>query len=184
MGGRVIVTETSAVRALEAVMEGYEVMPMEQASRIGDIFVTATGNREVITYKHIINMKDGSILANSGHFDVEIDMKTLVEKSREIRQVRQNLDEHLLENGKRVYVLAKGRLANLGAAEGHPSEVMDMSFSDQAMSIIYLTKKVLPAKIHSVPEEIDMEVASLKLESMNVKIDSLTESQKSYMMQW
>jgi adenosylhomocysteinase len=184
MGGRVIVTETSAVRALEAVMEGYEVMPMEQASRIGDIFVTATGNREVITYKHIINMKDGSILANSGHFDVEIDMKTLVEKSREIRQVRQNLDEHLLENGKRVYVLAKGRLANLGAAEGHPSEVMDMSFSDQAMSIIYLTKKVLPAKIHSVPEEIDMEVASLKLESMNVKIDALTESQKSYMMQW
>jgi len=184
MGGRVIVTETSAVKALEAAMEGYEVMPMSEACRIGDIFVTATGNRDIITYEHIMNMKDGSILANSGHFDVEIDMKTLVEKSRSIREVRQNLDEHLLENGRRVYVLAKGRLANLGAAEGHPSEVMDMSFSDQALSIVYLAKRELPAKIHSVPTDIDAEVASLKLESMGVKIDTLTDRQKSYMMQW
>ncbi|MEM0118183.1 MAG: adenosylhomocysteinase [Conexivisphaerales archaeon] len=184
MGGKVVVTETSPIRALEAVMDGFEVMQMSDASKIGDIFITATGNREVITYEHIMSMKDGAVLANSGHFDVEIDMKTLVERSVRIRQVRQNLDEHRLSNGRRVYVIAKGRLANLGAAEGHPSEVMDMSFSDQALSIIYLARTRLPSKLYPVPQEIDSEVATLKLESMGVKIDRLTESQISYQSKW
>lgn len=184
MGAKVIVTETSAVRALEALMEGFDVMKMDEACRHGDLFVTATGDRGVIRYEHVEKMKDGAVLANSGHFDVEIDMKTLVEKSERIREVRSNLDEHLLPGGKRVYVIAKGRLANLGAAEGHPGEVMDMSFSNQAMAAIYIASNRLKPGVYRVPEDIDQEVARLKLASMEISIDSLSEEQKRYISGW
>ncbi len=185
MGARVIVTEVDPIRALEAVMDGFEVMPMEEAAKIGDIFITATGNKDVITRKHFELMKDGAILANAGHFNVEISVRDLEEISIAKREIRPYVTEYTLPNGRKLYLLAEGRLVNLVAAEGHPSEVMDMSFANQALSIEYMAKNPrLPVKVHRVPREIDETVARLKLESMNIRIDELTPEQKKYLESW
>lgn len=185
MGANVIVTEVNPLRALEAVMDGFMVMPIGEASEIGDIFVTTTGNLNVIRKEHMEKMKDGAILANSGHFNVEISLKGLEELSASRRTIRPNLEEFKLKNGKKLYLLAEGRLVNLAAAEGHPSEVMDMSFSNQALSVEYLVRmERLPPKVYNVPREIDEEVARLKLEAMNVRIDRLTEEQRKYLASW
>ncbi len=185
MGARVIVTEVDPIRALEAVMDGFEVMPMSEAAKIGDIFITATGNKDVITKKHFELMKNGAILANAGHFNVEISVRDLEEISIAKREIRPYVTEYTLPNGKKLYLLAEGRLVNLVAAEGHPSEVMDMSFANQALSIEYMAKNPrLPVKVYRVPREIDETVARLKLESMNIKIDELTPEQKKYLESW
>ena len=186
MGARVIVTEVDPVRALEAVMDGFEVMPMERAAELGDIFITATGNINVIDKRHLMKMKDGAILANAGHFNVEINIKALEELAVEVREVRKYVKEYRLRDGRRLYLLAEGRLVNLVAAEGHPSEVMDMSFANQALSVEFITKNrgKLAVRLHSVPREIDETVARLKLESMGIEIDSLTEEQRRYLESW
>jgi adenosylhomocysteinase len=186
MGARVIVTEVDPLRALEAVMDGFDVMPMEDASRVGEVFVTATGNKGVINRRHFNSMKDGAILANCGHFDVEVDVASLKTESVRVRRVRDNLDEYTLNNGRRIYLVAEGRLANLGAAEGHPSEVMDLSFCDQALSVKYLieNKGKLPPKVYPVPAEIDTRVAVMKLNSMGLRIDEPTEEQLEYAASW
>jgi len=166
-------------------MDGFRVMPIEKAAEIGDIFVTNTGNINVIRGEHMLKMKNGAILANSGHFNVEINLKDLEKIKREKRSVRPNLEEYTLQNGRKIYLLAEGRLVNLAAAEGHPSEVMDMSFSNQALCIEYLAKnKRLPPKVYKVPKEIDETVAKLKLEAMGIQIDTLTEEQKNYLKSW
>ncbi len=186
MGAKVIVTEVDPIRALMAAMDGYLVMPMREAARIGDIFVTATGNKDVIKAEHMSLMKDGAILANAGHFDVEVSVKDLELMALSSREIRENVREYLLPNGRKIYLLAEGRLVNLVAAEGHPSEVMDMSFSNQALAVEYLVKegRSLPPKVHPVPRSIDEEVARLKLASMDIKIDSLTEEQERYLRSW
>ncbi len=186
MGARVIVVEASPLRALEAVMDGFDVMPMSKAAELGEIFVTATGNINVISKEHILKMKNGAVLANAGHFNVEIDVKGLKEIAKSVRNIRPYLDEYELPNGNKVYLLADGRLVNLAAAEGHPSEVMDLSFSNQALSVeyIYKNKDKLEIKVYNVPEEIDEKVASLKLKGMGIEIEQLTEEQKEYMKQW
>ena len=186
MGARVIITEVNPVRALEAVMDGYEVMPMSEAAKVGDIFITATGNKDVIRTEHFELMKDGAILANAGHFNVEISVSELEKIAVSKRIVRKYVAEYTLRNGKRLYLLAEGRLVNLVAAEGHPSEVMDMSFANQAYSVKYLieNKGKLPTKVYKVPDEIDEYVAKLKLESMDIKIDTLTEEQRRYLSSW
>jgi len=186
MGMRVIVTEVDPVKALEAVMDGFEVMKMEDAAKKGDIFVTVTGDINVIRGEHIEKMKDGAILANAGHFDVEISKKALEEMSKERRRVRQFVDEYTMPDGRKIYLLAEGRLVNLVAAEGHPPEVMDMSFANQALSIEYLVNKAdkLERKVYNVPREIDEEVALLKLKSMNIEIDELTGEQRKYLESW
>ncbi len=186
MGAKVIVTEVDPVRALMAAMDGFIVMPMLEAAKLGDIFVTATGNSGVIKAEHISLMKDGAILANAGHFDVEVSVKDLELMSLAKRDLKENLREYLLPNGKRVYLLAEGRLVNLVAAEGHPSEVMDMSFANQALSLEYLVKErgKLPAKVIPVPRWIDNEVARIKLRSMGIEIDSLTKEQEEYLRSW
>jgi adenosylhomocysteinase len=185
MGANVIVTEVDPLRSLEAVMNGYRVMPMDQAAETGDIFVTTTGNINVIRSEHFRKMKDGAILANSGHFNVEIDIESLEKLTVSRRKIRTNLEEYSLKDGRKIYLLAEGRLVNLAAAEGHPSEVMDMSFANQALSVEYLAKKekMLP-KVYPVPKEIDKKVASLKLDSMGIEIDKLTEEQKEYLATW
>ncbi len=185
MGAVVIVTEVDPVRALEAHMDGYLVMPMEEAARMGDVFITATGDRDVITWRHIMRMRDGAILANSGHFNVEVSVDDLEEHSVAKRKVRDNMVEYILENGKRIYLLAEGRLVNLVAAEGHPSEVMDMSFSNQALIArkVWLEGKGKPG-VYNVPREIDEMIARMKLESMGVRIDELTPEQKKYLSSW
>jgi adenosylhomocysteinase len=186
MGCKVIVTEVDPVKALEAHMDGFEVMPMAQACKIGDIFITCTGMTSVIRKEHILQMKNGSIMGNVGHFDVEIDANFLLKKSKSVRQVRPNLDECTLQNGKRVYLIGEGRLANLVAAEGHPPEVMAQSFSNQILSILYILKnhKKIGNKIITVPEEIDKQVATDALKAMNVKIDKLNSEQIKYMNSW
>ncbi|MCI4455421.1 MAG: adenosylhomocysteinase [Sulfolobus sp.] len=186
MGARVIVTEVSPLRALEAVMDGFDVMPMTKAAEIGDLFVTATGNTKVIRADHFLKMKDGAVLANAGHFNVEIDVEGLERLAVSKRNVRPYLDEYVLPNGRRLYLLAEGRLVNLAAAEGHPSEVMDLSFSNQALSVEYLVKKgkELERKVYNVPQEIDEQVAWLKLRGMGIEIDQMTEEQKEYIKQW
>ena len=186
MGARVIVVESSPLRALEAVMDGFDVMPMNKASEVGEIFVTATGNINVIRKEHILKMKDGAILANSGHFNVEIDVKGLKEIAVSSRVIRPNLEEYELPNHKRVYLLAEGRLVNLAAAEGHPSEVMDLSFSNQALSVKYLyeNKDKLDKKVYNVPLDIDETVARLKLKGMGIEIEQMTQEQIEYMKQW
>ncbi|BFH73379.1 adenosylhomocysteinase [Sulfurisphaera javensis] len=186
MGARVIVVEASPLRALEAVMDGFDVMPMGKAAELGEIFVTATGNINVIRKEHILKMKDGAILANSGHFNVEIDVKGLKEIAKSSRVIRPNLEEYQLPNGKRVYLLAEGRLVNLAAAEGHPSEVMDLSFSNQALSVkyIYENRGKLENKVYNVPAEIDETVARLKLKGMGIEIEQMTQEQIEYMKQW
>jgi adenosylhomocysteinase len=186
MGANVIVTEVDPTKALKATMDGYRVMPILEAARIGDIFVTATGDKSVIREEHMLQMKDGAILANSGHFNVEISVPDLEKVSVKKRTIRENVQEFTKKDGRRLYFLAEGRLVNLAAAEGHPSEVMDMSFADQALVTKFLVEKGrgLSKNVHDVPEEIDRRVAKLKLESMGVRIDDLTIEQKSYLTSW
>ncbi|MFW6122059.1 MAG: adenosylhomocysteinase [Petrotogales bacterium] len=188
MGANVIVTEVEPVRALEAVMDGFRVMPIKDAARIGDIFVTTTGNKHVIDAPALDVIKDGAIVANSGHFDNEINVGYLDKISEEWKEIRANVREYHLKNGRTIYLLAEGRLVNLSAAEGHPSEVMDMSFANQALTAEWLTDekniKNLEKQVYSVPEEIDQKIATHKLKSMKVKIDRLTTTQKEYMNNW
>jgi len=186
MGAKVIVCEVDPLKALEAAMDGFWVMPLKEACPRGDIFVTSTGNKSVIRKEHFLLMKDGAVLANSGHFNVEIDLDDLNEIVIKKRKTRENVEEFQLKDGKRINVLAEGRLVNLSAAEGHPSMVMDMSFANQALCCEYLVKegKNLKRKVYGVPEDIDKEVARLKLESMNIQIDELTEEQKKYLSSW
>jgi len=185
MGANVIVTEVQPTRALEAAMNGLRVMPMSEAAALGDIFVTATGDLHVIRKEHMQKMKDGAIMCNSGHFNVEINIPDLESLSKDKRTIRPNMEEYTLKDGRRLYLLAEGRLVNLAAAEGHPSEVMDMSFADQALSAEYITKspKMQP-KVYIVPKELDESVAELKLKSMNIAIDELTAEQKKYLSTW
>ncbi len=186
MGANVIVTEVDPVRALEALMDGYQVMPLANASKIGDFFCTVTGNIHVLRKEHFQKMKNGAIVANSGHFNVEIDIDGLEEISVSKREIRDYVCEYKLKNGNCIYLLGEGRLINLAAAEGHPSSVMDMSFANQALGAeyIYLNYKKLENKVYSVPEEIDRRIAALKLESVGVKIDKLTREQKKYLSSW
>ena len=186
MGSKVILTEIDPVKALEAHMDGYDVMPMAKAAKIGDIFITCTGMRDIITKSHIGLMKDGAILGNVGHFDIEIDTEYLLKKSKSVREIRPNLDECLLSGKKRVYLIGKGRLANLVAAEGHPPEVMAQSFSNQMMSIMHILKnhKKLPRTLIKVPEDLDKQVAVDALKAMSVGIDKLTPKQIEYMHSW
>lgn len=183
MGAKVIITEVDPLRALEAVMDGYQVMPMSEASTIGDIFCTTTGDIGVIRGEHFKKMKDGAIVANSGHFNVEIDLEALKKLSKKVRQIRPFNQEYTLKNGKRIYVLGEGRLINLASAEGHPSQVMDMSFANQALVLEYLAKNggKLSKDVHTVPQKIDEEVANLKLRALGVRIDILTPTQKKYL---
>jgi adenosylhomocysteinase len=186
MGAKVIVVEVDHIKALEAAMDGYDVMPIREAVRYGDIFVTVTGNINVIRREHFYLMKDGAILGNSGHFDVEIDVKGLEEISISRRMIRDELEEFTLPDGKRLYLLARGRLLNLACAEGHPSSVMDMSFANQALAVEFLVRegKNLPPKVLNVPMEIDKAVARRKLLTMGIEIDELTEEQKRYLESW
>ncbi len=186
MGSKIIITEVDPVKALEAHMDGFEVMPMAQACKVGDIFITCTGMTSVIRKEHILQMKDGAIMGNVGHFDVEIDAQFLLKKSKSVKQARPNLDECTLSNGKHVYLIGEGRLANLVAAEGHPPEVMAQSFSNQILSILYILKnhKKIGNKIINVPEEIDRQVAVDALKAMDVNIDKLTPEQVKYMNSW
>jgi adenosylhomocysteinase len=186
MGAKVIVTEVDAVAALEAVMDGFSVMPMSKAARIGDFFCTVTGNIAVVRKEHFQVMKDGAIVANSGHFNVELDLNGLGEITKKTRQIRPFVVEHLLENERRIYVLGEGRLINLAAAEGHPSSVMDMSFANQALSIEWMVrgKANLENRVYPVPEEIDRAIAKEKLADMGIKVDRLTREQKAYLASW
>jgi adenosylhomocysteinase len=185
MGANVIVTEVNPLKALEAVMDGYRVMPLIEAAPHGDIFVTSTGNINVIDLHHIEKMKSGAMMANAGHFNVEINIPALESLSKSNRRMRPDLDEYLLEDGRMLYLLGEGRLVNLAAAEGHPSEVMDMSFSDQALVARWVWESPkLQVGVHNVPEEIDKQVARIKLETMNVGIDELTAEQTKYMSSW
>lgn len=185
-GARVIITEIDPLKALEATMDGYEVMLVRDASRIGDIFVTATGDVNVISTDCFRAMKDGAIVCNTGHFNVEIDIPTLGKLSRKRRMMRDYVEEFTLKNGKRIYLLGEGRLINLAAAEGHPSAVMDMSFANQALCAEFMVKnaKKLEKKVYSVPEKIDKEIARLKLKAMGIKIDTLTPEQRKYLKSW
>jgi len=186
MGANVIVCEVDPIKALRALMDGFRVMPMREAAKVGDIFVTVTGNKGVIRREHMELMKDGAILANSGHFNVEISIPDLEALAVEKRRIKPHVDEYVLKDGRRLYLLAEGRLVNLAAAEGHPSEVMDMSFSNQALCVEYLVEhgRELQPKVYPVPREIDEEVARLKLKAMGVEIDELTEEQKRYLASW
>jgi adenosylhomocysteinase len=186
LGAHVVVTEVDPLRALEAVMEGFSVMPIREAARIGDVFVTVTGDTHVLSREHFTLMKDGAVLANSGHFDVEIDKVALAELAAEVRRVREFVDEYRMEDGRRVHLLGEGRLVNLAAAEGHPAAVMDMSFANQALAVEWLVRSVkdLRPEVYGVPDEIDREVARLKLEAMGVSIDRLTDEQASYLSSW
>ncbi len=186
MGANVIVTEVDPLKALEAVMDGFSVMPMSKASEVGDIFVSATGDKGVINGKHVASMKSGAIIANSGHFDVEINIPELESISKDKKTIRDNVEEYTLRDGRKIYLLAEGRLVNLAAAEGHPSEVMDMSFANQALSAEYILKNKgkLQNKVYKVPKEIDSEIAKLKLESMGIRIDKLTGEQEKYLSTW
>lgn len=186
LGANVIVTEVDPVRALEAAMDGFRVMKMRDAARIGDIFVSATGDKGVISMDIIKILKDGAILANSGHFDVEIDMAGLKIAAKSVRTLRNSLEEYILKNGKKVYILGEGRLVNLAAADGHPAEVMDMSFANQALAVKYFleNKGKLENKVHVLPKKLDQEVASLKLQAMGISIDKLTKEQEKYLSSW
>jgi adenosylhomocysteinase len=185
MGANVIVTEVNPLRALEAAMNGFRVMPIAEAAKIGDIFVTSTGNTSVIRKEHMQTMKDGAILANSGHFNVEINIQDLEGLAVSKRNIRPNLDEYALKDGRKLYLLAEGRLVNLAAAEGHPSEVMDMSFANQALCTEYIAKnQKMSPKVYEVPKEIDETVAKLKLNTMEIRIDELTQEQKKYLATW
>jgi adenosylhomocysteinase len=186
MGAHVIVTEVDPTNALEAVMEGYRVMPIQEAARVGDIFVTVTGDTSVIRGEHMELMKDGAIMANSGHFDVEIDKHALTQLAVRTRRIREFVDEYTMADGRRLHLLGEGRLVNLSAAEGHPAAVMDMSFANQALSVEWIVKGrgSLDPGVYPVPTEIDEEVAKLKLQAMGVEIDALTTEQKDYLSSW
>ncbi len=186
MGAEVVITEVDPLRALEARMDGYRVMKMIDAAKIGDLFVTATGDKHVIDKPHLEVMKDGAILANSGHFNVEINIPALEELSVNKRRVRPFLDEYHLRDGRRLYLIGEGRLVNLAAAEGHPSAVMDMSFANQALSVRYIKEhhQELERQVYAVPEHIDKRIAALKLKSMGIEIDTLTEEQRQYLESW
>ncbi len=186
LGSRVIVCEVDPVKALEAVMDGYSVMPIAQASKLGDIFITVTGDIHVIRKEHFLVMKDGAIVANAGHFNVEIDLEALEKIKKSKRKVREFVDEYCLPNGRKIYILGEGRLINLASAEGHPACVMDMSFANQALSALYISENAskLEKKVYKVPEEIDKRVALLKLKTLGVKIDKLTPEQKQYLHSW
>lgn len=186
MGANVIVTEVDSIRALEAAMDGYRVMKMKDAAPLGDIFVSATGDKHVISKEAMQNMKDGAIVANSGHFDTEIDMASLEKMKKTKRQIRASLEEYTLTNGKKIHVLGQGRLVNLAAAEGHPAEVMDMSFANQALAAEYFVKNKgkLINKVYVLPRELDVNVARIKLQAMGITIDTLTAEQKKYLDSW
>lgn len=187
LGAQVIVTEVSPIRALEAAMDGFAVMPMSEAARIGDLFITVTGNKHIIRREHFLVMKDGALVCNSGHFDVEIDLVALKEETAQwTPQVRPEVDEYRLKNGRRIYVIGSGRLVNLAAAEGHPASVMDMSFATQALATEYCVKNrgKLAPKVHDVPREIEEYVARTKLATMGIAIDEMTPDQKAYAASW
>lgn len=186
MGSNVIVVEVDPVKALQATMDGYKAMNMEEAAKIGDVFLTVAGNKNVIRGGHMKLMKDGAILANAGHFNVEISIPELEKLSKRKKKIKENVEEYELEDGRKIYLLAEGRLVNLAAAEGHPSEVMDMSFSNQALCCEWIVKnrEKLQAKVYDVPKEIDDKVATMKLESMGIDIENLTAEQKGYLESW
>ncbi|MDH3261096.1 MAG: adenosylhomocysteinase [Acidimicrobiia bacterium] len=186
MGAKVVVVEVDAVRALEAAMDGYQVLTADDAASVGDIFVTVTGNKHVLRDRHFDRMKDGAILANAGHFDVELDLPALEAKAVERRPVRQNLEEFVMSDGRRLLVAAEGRLVNLSAAEGHPADVMDMSFSDQALAAEWLVKRAesLEPGVYTLPGELDQEVARIKLEHLGCGLEVLTEEQVEYLASW
>jgi adenosylhomocysteinase len=186
LGARVVVTEVDPLRALEAVMEGFEALPAREAARVGDVFVTVTGDIAVLSREHFALMKDGAVLANSGHFDSEIDKQALSDMATDVRRVREFVDEYRLTDGRRLNLLAEGRLVNLAAAEGHPAAVMDMSFANQALSVEWIVQhaRKLEPKVYGVPQEIDRDVARLKLAAMGVDIDQLTEEQTAYLASW
>jgi adenosylhomocysteinase len=186
LGADVIVTEINPVKAIEAVMDGYRVMPMSEAAKIGDIFITVTGNKSVLAHEHFEKMKDGAVVSNSGHFNVEIDIPALEKLSSGKKVARPFVDEYTLKDGRRLYLLGDGRLINLAAAEGHPASVMDMSFANQALSAEYMVKhaKDLKREVYPVPDYLDKEIARLKLESMGVTIDKLTPEQERYLASW
>ena len=186
MGADVIITEIDPVKALEAMMDGYRVLPMDEAAPVGDFFVTVTGNLKVIRGEHFAKMKDGAIICNSGHFNVELDIPALEKLSRKQRMVRPSVEEFTLKNGRRINLLGEGRLVNLALAEGHPSSVMDMSFANQALAAEYLVKnhKKLEKKVYPVPAVIDKEIARLKLAGMGMRIDKLTKEQEKYLASW
>ena len=186
MGANLVITEVDPLKALEAVMDGFRVMPMSEAAPLGDIFCTLTGNIQVIREEHFLQMKDGAIVANSGHFNVEIDLTALERLSQGKRLIRDFVEEFSLKNGKKIYLLGEGRLINLAAAEGHPPSVMDMSFANQALSAEFLVQSqgTLQKKVYGVPQAIDQEIARLKLESMGIRIDRITDAQKKYLSSW
>lgn len=186
MGSHIIVTEVDPLKALEAVMDGYQVMPMAEAARIGDIFITVTGDINVIDRDDFEVMKDGAILANSGHFNVEINIPALGQMAVNKRTIRPYVDEYTLSNGRRIHILGEGRLINLAAAEGHPASVMDMSFANQSLCLEYLFKNkgTIESRVYPVPEAIDKEIARLKLKSMGIDIDNLTPEQAEYLASW
>lgn len=186
LGGNVIVCEVDPLKALEAAMEGYRVMPIAEAAKIGDLFLTVTGDKHVVDIPHLLSMKDGAFVANAGHFNWEINVVGLQAYTTEIKQIRPFLEEYKLNNGKSIYVLAEGRLVNLGAAEGHPASVMDMSFANQALGMEYIVKNKgkLENKLHTLPESVDNAIASLKLKAMGIEIDTLTPEQEEYLNSW
>jgi adenosylhomocysteinase len=186
MGAHVIVTEVSPLAALEAVMDGFQVLPVSEAARVGEVFVTVTGNRDVLRSEHFEVMQDGAVLGNAGHFNVEIDIQALEAMSRSRRTVREHVEEFALPDGRRLYLLAEGRLLNLAAAEGHPAAVMDMSFANQALCVEWLAResRTLDRQVYAVPEEIDRRVAALKLDAMDIQIDNLTPNQRRYLESW
>jgi len=186
MAAKVIVVEVDPLRALEATMDGYEVMSIKEASKVGDVFVTTTGDTSVIRREHFLLMKDGAILANSGHFNVEIDIPALEKLAKTKKSIREFVDEYILRNGRKIYLLGEGRVINLTAAEGHPAQVMDMSFANQALSVEYISKhhKELKNRVYTVPEAIDKNIARLKLKSLGIRIDTLNAEQKKYLSSW
>ncbi len=186
LGAKVIVVEVDPVKAVEAIMDGFEVMKMEEAAKIGDFFVTVTGNKRVINMDHIYSMKDGAVLSNAGHFNVEVDMETLEKEAVEKFEARQNITGYKLKNGKTVFVIGEGRLVNLAAGDGHPVEIMDMSFAVQALAQLYLLKnhESLSSKVYDFPREMDEEIARLMLKSIGVEIDEMTQEQREYMESW
>jgi adenosylhomocysteinase len=186
LGADVIVTEVNAVRALEAVMDGYRVMPMHEAAKIGDIFITVTGNKSILTAEHFERMKDGAVICNSGHFNVEIDIPALERLASAKKPARPLVDEYAMKDGRKIFLLGEGRLVNLATAEGHPAAVMDMSFANQALSVEYLLKhfKELKNQVYPVPEHIDRHIAKIKLETMGVQLDKLTPEQEHYLASW
>jgi adenosylhomocysteinase len=187
LGGNVVVTEVDPLKALEAVMDGFRVMPMQQAAPIGDIFISATGDIHVIDVQHMADMKDGAIIANSGHFNVEINIPGLADLSAEPpRKVREFVDQYQLPDGRRINLLGEGRLVNLAAAEGHPASVMDMSFANQALSAVFMVQNAgeLDKRVYSVPADVDQEIARIKLQEMGINIDTLTAEQEKYLTSW